>query len=194
MPTAKTSRAAPQRIYQLTLELRHIEPRIWRTLLVPENITLTKLDRVIQAAMGWTNSHLHQWHIAGQCFKIPDPDFDSPGTYVDERKCTLAQALSGDAKEFMYEYDFGDGWEHRINVDRTLPLDAQYNAWPMCIDGANACPPEDCGGPPGYIDFVQAMTDPLHAEHRAMWKWHGGPFSPTAFSLNDANRAIRRLR
>ncbi|CAM5798333.1 plasmid pRiA4b ORF-3 family protein [Rhizobacter fulvus] len=193
-PSKPSRRIEPLRVYQLRLELLFIEPVIWRTILVPETLTLPKLDRVIQAAMGWTNSHLHAWQIDGRRYGVPDPEWDPPGELLDERKFTVGSVLGEHIDEFFYDYDFGDGWEHRIAVDKRLAADTERNTWPMCIAGANACPPEDVGGPPGYMDFVQAMSDPMHNDHLQMWRWNGGPFDPTSFSLNDANRAIRKLR
>ena len=193
-PSKPSRRIEPLRVYQLRLELLFIEPVIWRTILVPETLTLPKLDRVIQAAMGWTNSHLHAWRIDGRRYGVPDPEWDSPGELLDERKFTVGSVLGDHIDEFFYDYDFGDGWEHRIVVEKRLAADTERNTWPMCIAGANACPPEDVGGPPGYMDFVQAMSDPMHTDHLPTWRWNGGPFDPASFSLNDANRAIRKLR
>lgn len=187
-------RPGPKCIYQLRIELQHIEPRIWRTILVPDTITLAKLDRVVQAAMGWTNSHLHDWHIEGKRYGAPNPEWDNEGDMLDDRKVTVGGVLGEHVPEFLYQYDFGDGWEHRIGVEKRLAPKPDYNTWPMCIAGANACPPEDVGGPPGYMDFVQAIRDHAHEEHQNLWQWNAGPFDPSAFSINDANRAIRRLR
>jgi hypothetical protein len=187
-------RPGPKCIYQLRIELQHIEPRIWRTILVPDTLTLAKLDRVVQAAMGWTNSHLHDWHIERKRYGAPDPEWDNEGDMLDERKFTVASVLADSVQEFDYQYDFGDGWEHRISVENRLAPQPDYNTWPLCISGANACPPEDVGGPPGYMDFVHAIRTPTHEEHQQMWLWNGGPFDPAAFSANDANRAIMRLR
>lgn len=189
-----TRRTEPQRIYQLTIALQHIEPRIWRTVLVPDTLSLAKLDRVLQAAMGWTNSHLHEWRIHDQRYGVLNPDGDAPGQLLDERKFTVGGVLGDNIVEFAHAYDFGDGWEHHVVVDRRLAVEPERNAWPMCTAGAHACPPEDVGGPPGYMDFLHAMRDPTHEDHLQMWRWCGGPFDPTAFSLNEANRAIRRLR
>ncbi|WP_284620563.1 plasmid pRiA4b ORF-3 family protein [Aquabacterium humicola] len=187
-------RPEPQQIYQLTVELQHIEPRIWRTILVPDTLKLARLDLVVQAAFGWTNSHLHEWRIGSARYGIPDPEWGTQEDLIDERKCTVGKVLGDDVAEFTYNYDFGDGWEHRITVDQRSAVEPERNAWPMCIAGANACPPEDVGGPPGYMDFLQAMRDRTHEEHLQVWRWCGGPFDPAAFSLNDANRAIRDLR
>lgn len=193
-PSKSSRRIEPQCVYQLRIELLFIEPVIWRTILVPETLTLPKLDRVIQAAMGWSNSHLHAWRIDGRRYGVPDPEWNMPGELLDERKFTVGSVLGDHIDEFVYDYDFGDGWEHRVAIEKRLAADPERNTWPMCIAGANACPPEDVGGPPGYLDFVQAMHDPTHQDHLQMWRWNGGPFDPSAFSLNDANRAIRKLR
>jgi hypothetical protein len=146
-------RTGPKCIYQLRIELQYIEPRIWRTILVPDTLTLAKLDRVVQAAMGWTNSHMHDWAIEERRYGQPDPEWGRD--MLDERKFTLGKVLDKGVEEFDYHYDFGDGWRHRIAVDKRLTPQHEYNTWPMCLAGANACPPEDVGGPPGYMEFVQ---------------------------------------
>jgi len=159
---------------------------------VPSWITLAKLHHVLQAAMGWTNSHLHQFDIAGTQYGIPDEDYPEimPG---DERRVTLAACLGTSITAFGYEYDFGDSWEHAIQVERILPLDDTLH-YPICIAGANACPPEDVGGTHGYLDFLQAIADRTHPEHADSLRWCGGAFDPAGFDLNSVNAAIRRLK
>jgi hypothetical protein len=121
----------PIRIYQLRIELTKIDPTIWRNVLVPDTIKLSKLDRVIQESFGWTNSHL------------------TPN---------------------------------------------QTNYWPMCITGENACPPEDVGGPSGYIELIEILNGPTHAQHAELFHWVGGPFDPRSFDVNSANARIGRIR
>jgi len=186
-------RKAPQHVYQLRIELQHIAPAVWRRIVVPETLTLVKLDRVIQAAMGWTNSHLHEFRIADGRYGIPDGEWPDDAM-LDERRFTIGQLLSVGVKQFEYSYDFGDGWDHVIEVENQLPVVANRNTWPMCIAGENACPPEDVGGPPGYMDFIEAMGSTTHPQHGDMWIWWGAPFDAAGFSLNDANIAIRNLR
>jgi len=94
---------------------------------------------------------------------------------------------------FEYTYDLGDDWRHTVTVEKVLRPD-ETNVQPVCLGGQNACPPEDVGSSSGYMDFVQAMRDPTHEEHVAMWRWYGGPFDPAAFDVNAANAAIRKLR
>lgn len=175
----------------LHIELKHIEPAIWRRVAVPENITLGRLHSVIQVVMGWEGGHLHEFEIAGENYGIPDPDGWGPPVKPEARK-TLVKALCG-KKSFRYVYDFGDGWDHRIKVEKVLPAIACPQV-PYCVDGANACPPEDVGGEPGYAEFLQAMADPNHPEHEAMMEWHGGIFDPAAFDCELTNGWLKEFR
>lgn len=186
-------RAAAQRIYQLRVELDEIQPAIWRRLWVPDTLTLAKLDRLIQAAMGWTNSHLHEFEIAGRRYGIPDDQWVGDESVLDERRHIVGVVLPEGLNEFVYTYDFGDDWRHSVTVEKVMPPN-EINAQPVCVAGQNACPPEDVGGLPGYMEFLAAMRDPVHEEHIAMWQWYGGPFDPSGFDLNATNAAIRKLR
>lgn len=193
--TKKTARRTqPHRIYQLRISLDEADPSVWRRLWVPDTLTLAQLDRVLQAAMGWTNSHLHDFVIEGQSYGTPSDDdaHDMPPP-LDERRHTLAGVLGTSVQHFSYLYDFGDHWQHSVAIELIM-LPNGINTWPLCLDGRNACPPEDVGGLGGYEEFVQAMRDPTHEEHEAMWRWCGGPFDPTGFDVNAANAAIRALR
>lgn len=192
--STKFQRNQPQRVYQLRIELQNIQPLIWRRILVPDSVKLAKLDRIIQAAVGWTNSHLHDWHIEQQRYGIPDEQWGGSGDMRDDRKFTVSAVLGERVQAFSYSYDFGDGWDHRITVEQRLPVQPGQNDWPMCMAGENACPPEDVGGPPGYMDFLEAMHNQAHDQHAEYWRWWGGPFDATAFSINAANIAIRKLR
>ncbi|MEO3715718.1 plasmid pRiA4b ORF-3 family protein [Roseateles flavus] len=191
--STKFQRAKPQFAYQLRIELQHIEPLIWRRILVPDTVKLAKLDRLVQAAMGWTNSHLHEWQIEQRRYGMPNDDWGSSDV-LDERKFTVGAVLGEQVSEFLYSYDFGDGWDHRITVEERLPIQDGHNDWAMCLAGENACPPEDVGGPPGYMDFLEAMHNTRHEQHSDYWRWWGGPFDARAFSINAANMAIRKLR
>lgn len=187
----KKRQAAPAWL-QLKIELAWIKPVIWRRIIVPETMTLGKLHDAIQAAMGWCDCHLHEFEIAGERYGIPDPDFDWGVPVRSERRVRLVTALSG-SKTFRYTYDFGDGWEHRIKVEKVLPPDPAL-ATPLCLAGANACPPEDVGGSPGYLDFVNAVSDPNHPEHDEMLDWCGGSFDPTAFDAQPVNAFLRYIK
>lgn len=141
--------------------------------------------------MGWSDSHLHEFEIAGENYGIPDSDGWGPPVNPETRK-TLIKALNG-KKTFRYVYDFGDGWDHRIKVEKKLPAGACPQV-PYCIDGANACPPEDIGGGPGYADFLEVMADPNHPEHEDLLEWHGSTFDPTVFEWERVNQWLKEIR
>lgn len=185
------ARPAPH-LLQLRIELAWIKPTIWRRVVVPETITLPKLHQVIQAVMGWHDCHLHEFEIAGERYGIPDPDYDFAEPVRVEQRVRLATALGG-AKSFRYVYDFGDDWEHRIKVERRLPPAPLFDT-ALCIAGANASPPEDVGGEPGYADFVAAMADPDHPEHHDMLEWYGDPFDPAAFDISTVDLRLHRIK
>ena len=190
----KSPPTAPRRVYQLLIELDEVGPRVWRRLWVTDTLTLAKLDRVIQAAMGWTNSHLHEFEVNGKRYGIPGDEgiYESP-TLADRRH-KVGAVLDESVCGFRYTYDFGDNWRHTVTIEDRLLPDESFNAWTVRIAGQNACPPEDVGGIGGYAEFLAAISDPSHDEHAAMWQWSGGPFDPTGFDVNATNAALRSLR
>ena len=180
----------PVATLQLHIELRHLKPKVWRRVLVPETITLQRLHTVIQAAFQWGGGHLHEFDAAGERYGTSDPDYELPGSVLSEKtRLTKAMTPSG---AIDYVYDFGDNWQHRIKVEKTLPpLDVKL---PICIAGANAAPPDDCGGAPGYEDFVQAMADPAHPEHEEMKAWIGRDWDPHAFDIDHINSWLAEIK
>lgn len=178
-------------VYQLTLELEDSNPKIWRRISVPGNMTLAGLDMIIQAVMGWTNSHLHEFRIQGLVYGAHEAEWEDEPKVHPNHSVTVDEVLMLVVKDFEYLYDFGDHWMHQIRVTKMEIPDEESNTWPMCLGGANACPPEDVGGIGGYEDFVAAIKDPGHEEHHAMWQLGGWPFDPAAIDINAANRAIR---
>ena len=183
-------RAAP--IYQLRIELKYVTPAVWRRVAVPGSIKLATLHLVLQETMGWLGGHLHEFVIADTHYGVPDPDWpDNPPLARDDR-ATLAAAL-GALKSFTYLYDFGDGWEHKVKVEKILAPDPHLKL-PFCLDGANACPPEDVGGPPGYANFLEAIADPKHEEHADMLEWCGGSFDRAAFNALDVNHRLADIK
>ena len=190
MATRTKAPKKPVPTYQLKVELAGIKPPIWRRILVPATIPLYKLHLVIQAAMGWSNSHLHEFDILGERYGEPNPDWDMGDGPISEARVKLNKALQG-ATSFKYTYDFGDDWVHKVKVEKVFDLDLGF-ALPLCIDGVRACPLEDVGGQQGYLDFVEAILDPSHAEHDATREWHGGPFDPNEFETDLANLRLSR--
>src|SRR6266404_1175555 len=177
--------------YQLKVSLLEIEPEIWRQLCVPGGVSLDRLHKLFQVAMGWTNSHLHQFRVGEIRYGVSDPDFDQEDVR-DERNVRLCEVAPTTNDSFVYEYDLGDHWEHRVVVEKILMLEESPADIPVCLAGARACPPEDCGGVPGYETFLEALRDPTHEEHQAMVTWVGGSFDPEAFDRNKVNKRLRR--
>ena len=143
--------------------------------------------------MGWSDSHLHEFEIAGERFGIPDPDFDFGDSARSEKRVRLGSSLGG-GRSFKYIYDFGDDWEHGIKAERRLAPNPELATRALCVAGDNACPPEDVGGAFGYADFVAAMADPSHPEHHDMANWYGQEFAPTAFGFVAANLRLQTIK
>lgn len=181
----------PPRVFRLTITLRETQPPIWRRVLVPEDITLPKLHTVIQVTMGWTNSHLHQFDHHGGIYGTPDPDFDFP--IHSEKRVKLKQLLHFPGELLVYEYDFGDGWEHEVRLDAIEPNREDVPV-PSCVAGERRCPPEDCGGVHGFYEFLEAIGDRKHPEHKELLRWYGGPFDPDGFSVEATNRLLKRYQ
>ncbi len=181
-------------IRQLKVTIKHIEPLIWRRLQVPADIKLAALHDVLQTAFGWTDSHLHQFVIGDVFYGLPDPDFSDWGRRVnDERRARLHKVTRRGVKRFLYEYDFGDGWEHQVILEKVHAPEEEV-AYPRCVAGARACPPEDCGGPWGYQEFLEAILDPDHPDHDEMSEWLDEDFDSEAFDLEAVNARLQPRR
>jgi hypothetical protein len=178
------------RIFQLKVALREVRPPVWRRVLVPGEMDLAELHAVLQTAMGWSNSHLHEFEVEdGDRFGVPDPDWgDGVG---DESKVRLFR-VAEEGSRLRYLYDFGDGWEHDVTVEKVG--DPQPGTrYPRCVAGRRACPPEDVGGPPGYEEFLAALVDQAHPEHEHWTEWTGGGFDPAAFDLDATDEALAAI-
>jgi hypothetical protein len=180
--------------WQLRIELLEVAPTVWRRIIVPETITLPRLHRVLQACMGWTNSHLHEFVINGIRYSEPDPDWDEELRQVDERRVVLQKALGHESRCFDYIYDFGDNWHHIVVVEDPYASRSGRAAGIQCTAGENACPPEDVGGPHGYADFLGAIADPDHEEQSNYLSWSGGSFDPARFELPIVQRALAKIK
>lgn len=178
-------------LYQLRVALEGSEPEIWRRFQVKKETTLLKLHRVLQIVMGWQNYHLHEFRIEGLSFGEPAPEEESD--VIDERTIKLTQIAPSGPLTFEYIYDFGDGWQHEVTVENGVEKEAGIR-YPICIEGAQACPPEDVGGIGGYAGFLKAIRDRRHREHKQYLEWIGGHFDSEAFDLDAINRKLSRLR
>ncbi len=180
--------------YVLRVELIDFEPVIWRVFSVPASITLPQLHLVLQAVMGWTNSHLHSFHCGIYSYQARDPDYrmDELDNALNEHGIRLSNLINHVKQAFVYEYDFGDCWEHQITLEgMELP---DLSAPVACLAGKNACPPEDCGGVSGYADFLNILKDPSHEEYEQMRNWSGGSFDPMYFDMTDVNLALQKIK
>lgn len=181
-------------LYRLKITLRHCKPPIWRRIVVRADMKLDRLHRVIQTAMGWLDCHLHQFVVDGVYYGQPDPEGDDFGAEtLNEKRYTVTDLAPGAKQKFIYEYDFGGSWEHEVSVEEVMPPDLDFKH-PVCLGGANACPPEDCGGVPGYCDLLAALADPKHEQHEEMKEWVGGAWDATRFSLEHTNAGLKRMK
>lgn len=184
---AKRKRTRSALTLQIKVTLRDVRPPIWRRLLVPADILLPRLHDVLQVAMGWHDAHLHLFRQKDVCY-APPGDWDPLGE--DSTDVTLADLADRKGARLVYEYDFGDGWTHDILVEQVLHEPCEEL---RCIGGRRRCPPEDCGGPWGFGEFLEAIADPEHESHDDMLEWCGGGFDPEAFDVDEVDAALRRL-
>lgn len=191
-------------IYQVRVTLNGSKPPIWRKLAVPSGIVLSELHEVIQVAMGWTDSHLHQFILPGKAagrrqgaryFVTKVTPWGDPTEMdgEDENTFTLGELCPKVKSKLIYEYDFGDGWEHTIEVQKIVEPEPGAG-YPVCLGGKKACPPEDCGGIWGYYSLLKTIADPDADDHEDMVEWLGDEFDPDAFDFEKVNAILAKWR
>lgn len=185
---AKQKQSEPMSVYQMKVTLLDIRPLVWRRFQVTSDQTLYDLHLILQTVMGWENYHLYEFSVSN-AFLYGENDHDSRKT----SRAKLSQLVSSEKQVFNYMYDFGDYWEHEILVERILKPKKGVR-YPICIKGNRACPPEDCGGPPGYKHMLRVIRNKRHPEYREMMDWLGERFDPLAFDMKSINRELRELR
>ena len=171
---------------QLRISLLDVTPTVWRGLLVPGGVTLSKLHVMIQAAMGWEDYHLHAFEIDGERYGVSDPEEDDEDV-IDEETVILSDVVSGQTR-FLYEYDFGDFWRHEIVVESVNPVPLILK-FAVCVDGQRACPPEDCGGSGGYGRLLEGVGGP---GQRSSSTASIGPAAPLTLMLSTCRSSMRR--
>jgi hypothetical protein len=178
---------ATAQVYQFKLVLVGVEPPIWRRIQVPETYSFWDLHVALQDAMGWLDYHLHVFRVAGQgpgeveLVGIPDDDpFEGDKPTLPGWETPITRHFPRPGTSVQYEYDFGDGWEHELTLEAILPRQ-RGQKFPLCVDGARACPPEDCGGVYGYETLLAVIQDPTHEEYESTFEWLGGRFDPDTF-------------
>lgn len=198
--TTKTERTSwtPPNAVQIQVALDDIEPAIWRRLVVPLTATLVDLHHILQAAFGWTDSHLHAFEIGGLRYGDPrmlQQEFEGDARSFDEGAVRLRDFHFhyGGGPAITYLYDFGDDWRHTVKFEKLLAEDPAPKT-ASCIDGARCCPPEDVGGPHGYFDFLRVLLAPgadEREERRQLKRWSSGKFDPERFNLAKIDKAVQ---
>lgn len=186
---ATDSTEAAIRVYQLKVILLGIEPPVWRRIQVLSSTTLAELHEILQSVMGWENDHLHQFLKDEKHYGPVDGESESDDT-DDEEKTLLSDVVSRARSKFSYQYDFGDDWMHEIVVEKVVLPDGDTK-YPVCLDGARACPPEDCGGAWGYENLIEIVKNPKHPDYEERREWLGPKFDPDAFDVARANKALK---
>ncbi|MBC3789245.1 plasmid pRiA4b ORF-3 family protein [Spirosoma utsteinense] len=178
-------------IIQLKITLRGTKPAIWRRVLVEKTITFEGLHEIIQIVMGWANSHLHEFTVQGIRIGQPLDEFDADfgEELIDEATVTLESVLTDSNQKVDYTYDFGDSWDHTLMVEKWLASDSAIT-YPICTGGKLNCPPEDCGGIPGFYEMLHIVNDERHPEHQEMLEWLGEVHDDKAFDQQEVNRQL----
>ncbi|WCG81937.1 plasmid pRiA4b ORF-3 family protein [Pectobacterium sp. A5351] len=162
--------------YQLKISLLDSQPTIWRRVVVPANITLDRLHDVLQITMGWEDHHLHEFIFKKQLFTYTFNDLNHSDHVVKEESLhRLDTLLKRKGNSLRYIYDFGDSWEHVIELENSAYSDDDESGFVHCLDGEGGCPPEDCGGIHGYFRLCEILNDPEHEEHEETLAWLGIP-------------------
>ena len=179
-------------VFQIKLTLQGIDPPIWRRIQT-KDCTLEQLHALIQVTMGWEFEHLYRFEIGGVEFADADSDIDEETQDVRGTKLSDVIPASHRRPRFRYEYDFGDEWLHQLIVEERFEPKAGA-AYPVCIAGARACPPEDCGGHLDYADMLNVLQNPSDKRYNDMVEWIGGEFDPEAFDLEAVNKRLKTER
>ena len=180
-----------KKIFQIKIALKEFKPKIWRRILIPSDLLLSDFHMVIQITMGWTNYHIHQF-IKNRTYytvRMQDDDLWDEMDNVDYKNMKISDLLKKEKEKIVYEYDFGDSWEHDIILEKILPIDNSLK-YPICLAGKMNCPPEDCGGVWGYSDMLEILKDPDNEEYESYIEWLGGKFDPEFFDKNEINKLL----
>jgi len=179
-------------IYQVQIALRGFKPKIWRRIQLSSDTLFLDFHRIVQTTMGWTDSHLHQFVKDGTFYStrmFGDDTWGEMGA-VDYKKMKISDLLKSEKDKMIYEYDFGDSWEHQIILEKILSVDDKIK-YPICLTGKMSCPPEDCGGVWGYADILEILKQPDHEEYEHYIDWMGEEFDPTLFDKDEVNQALQ---
>ena len=192
---AKVTKLKTSRIIEMYIELEPTEPRVWRRFLVQDSLSMYQLHEIIQVTMGWMHSHLFMFSRKGLVITEPSPDDDWRNVeFKDARKTKIASIFENPGDSLVYEYDFGDSWDHKLRFERVVSKDEVMFEVPRCIGGENACPPEDCGSFSGFNRLKEIISDPENEEYEQMIHWLDGyypNYDPKEFSLGAVNKILK---
>ncbi|MCP3420133.1 plasmid pRiA4b ORF-3 family protein [Bradyrhizobium brasilense] len=178
---------------RIKVTLKDVRPEVMRCLVVPLTLRLDRLHLTLQAAFGWTNSHLFEFHAGEERWGIPDPDGDFGPQPIDASKAPLSDIVrETGAKTIHYLYDFGDSWDHVIKLEKWFD-NTTTEGLPLLLEAAGRCPPEDVGGAPGYAEYLDAISDPAHPEHERMHLWGPEKFDPNVVDRKALEAAVNAL-
>ena len=177
------------KVYQINVSLNEIQPNIWRRFLVKDTTTLPALHKILQTVMGWTNSHLHHFVVDREIYS--EPDEYNELEYIDYRKTRIRDVMDSVNDAMTYEYDFSDGWEHSLILEKVIDSDPDVK-YPVCLAAERNCPPEDCGGAHGFMEMLDILNNPNHEEYESWKTWVGDEYDSERFDLSIVNRLLRQ--
>ncbi len=175
-------------IHRVKATLRDTKPPVWRRLEVPSDMSLAAFHEVLQTAFDWWNYHLHEFRNKLEVYGVPGAEDFGPEPQSDETQYTIATLLPKVKSTAVYTYDFGDDWQHDLVLEAIVEPEPEA-AYPRCTAGKRRGPPEDCGGPWGFQEYLEAIADPAHPEHESMMEWRG-PFDGAAFDAAEVNQRL----
>jgi len=183
--------SGPDLIYQIKVTLKEIRPPVWRRIQVTDETRLDRLHEILQILMGWADIHLHEFVVNG--ISYGDTSMDTGRDMKNEKRVSLSKVLSVEKTKFLYIYDWGHYWEHEILLEKRIPFQ-RGTRYPVCLSGKRACPPENCGGPSGYQELLEILSDSSHSKHEERFGWLSGDFDSEKFDMESVNRTLRGSR
>lgn len=179
-------------ILQFKITLTGSSPSIWRRFWIESDLTFYDLHHVVQLVMGWTNSHLYQF-IYERHSAIGNPELLESDDVADDKDTFVEVIFDSAGAEVVYEYDFGDGWKHILELEKVLEKKPSQQ-YPFCLEGEQSCPPEDCGGIPGFYEMMKVLKNKKHPRHKETKEWIGGGYEAGVFDMKAVNNKLKNLQ
>jgi Plasmid pRiA4b ORF-3-like protein len=181
-----------QQIILLKITLNESSPTIWRSVLVPASIKFFDLHHIIQISIGWKNSHMFEFHVGDYKIGYIDPN-EAFEDIADASEVALELLLTKEGFRFTYLYDFGDNWQHTVQVEKILEKE-EGKVYPACLEGELACPPEDSGGIHGFYENLRILKDPKHPGYKEVKRWLGRGYDPEKFNIGKVNKELPKFK